>query len=913
MKKNTITKRVFIIVGLVICLFSSNKAYSQTFTKNTGSTLPGSTNNTINVGDVDGDGDDDLFLTGQDSATPYIADVFTNSGGVFSATSGPFVGIRLGGAAFGDLDGDGDLDLVVVGHDNAKTHNSSNESTLIYINNGSGSYAIGGTHSIVPVRSNADVAIADVNGDGTLDVIVTGWDGITAGTRVIELQTNNGSGTFTKVTTGVPFTAVNEGALRFADVDSDNDMDLLIVGKENGGTEISELFINNGSGSFTKDATASTLFKGAKAADAEFADVNGDGSVDLLIAGFNTDDGKFVELYTNNGSGVFTLDAASTFSPVSSCSVDFGDMDGDGDMDLLLTGSGTGSPAATTEIYKNNGSGAFTLLTTTITDVRSSDGKFIDSDGDGDLDVVISGWDESGRTMELWLSDAAFSTTWTGAISTDWVNAGNWTNGLPSAIAEVNIPDLASDPIINSTTGAVSHNITTNNVLSIASGGSLIVQGTATGNITYNVAAADTNWHLVSSPVIGEVYNAAWITANNITSGTTDSDNRAISKYNNGTADGATGHWRYYKEVDGDLTFGSGTGYSLKRTSGTDYGFTGTYKTDNLLMTINQDVNNWNLVGNPYPSYLLVSEIIGDNTTNLTDTHEFIYIWDNNKAGGAGYTALTGTDYIHPGQAFFVNAANSSANNFTITESRQSHQTGKTLYRTGLPSIKLFVKDAIGELEYTELEYKSNATAGLDKGLDAGTFTGVSTSFSIYSHLVNNNEGVDFMKQSLPNSNFSKMVVPIGVKAIAGKEITFSAEVLNLPSGIKVFLEDRQTNIYTRLDEANSNYKITLKQGLDGIGRFYLHTTQSALSASDATFLESLSVYELNNSTLRFVGLPQGQTSIKLFNILGKQIMNASFESNGVKDISIPELTIGVYIIQLETEKGKLNKKIILE
>jgi hypothetical protein len=348
-----------------------------------------------------------------------------------------------------------------------------------------------------------------------------------------------------------------------------------------------------------------------------------------------------------------------------------------------------------------------------------------------------------------------------------WNTAATWVgNDVPTALDNVQINHNIS---INATTGAAVKNldVDASAALTIASGGSLIVSGTSTGNLTYNVGINDTNWHLISSPVVGEQYNAAWITANNISSGTTDTDNRGISTYDNGTANGATGHWRYYQEALGDLTFESGKGYSLKRTSGTDYGFTGTYKTDNLLMTISQDVNNWNLVGNPYPSYLLVSEIISDNTLNLTDTHEFIYVWDNNKVGGAGYSALTGTDYIHPGQAFFVNAANSTANNFTITEPRQSHQTGETLYKTSLPSIKLFVKDANGELEYTELEYKLNATLGLDRGLDAGTFTGVSSNFSLYSHLVDNNEGVDFMRQVLPNADLESMVIPIGVNANA--------------------------------------------------------------------------------------------------------------------------------------------------
>jgi hypothetical protein len=61
------------------------------------------------------------------------------------------------------------------------------------------------------------------------------------------------------------------------------------------------------------------------------------------------------------------------------------------------------------------------------------------------------------------------------------------------------------------------------------------------------------------------------------------------------------------------------------------------------------------------------------------------------------------------------------------------------------------------------------------------------------------------------------------------------------------------------------------------------------------------------------VGLQQGDIKIKLFNILGKQVLNSSFKTNGVKDISLPNLATGVYIVHLETEAGILNKKIVLE
>ena len=155
------------------------------------------------------------------------------------------------------------------------------------------------------------------------------------------------------------------------------------------------------------------------------------------------------------------------------------------------------------------------------------------------------------------------------------------------------------------------------------------------------------------------------------------------------------------------------------------------------------------------------------------------------------------------------------------------------------------------------------------------------------------------------------MVIPIGVKAAAGKEITLTADALNLPEGIKVFLEDREENTFTRLDELNASYKITTTSAINGVGRFYLHTTQGVLNINDAA-LDNVSVFKVHNS-IRIVGLQQGKAAVKLFNVLGKQVLNTAFESNGTKDISLPSLAKGVYIVQLETVEGKLNKKIVLE
>jgi hypothetical protein len=136
---------------------------------------------------------------------------------------------------------------------------------------------------------------------------------------------------------------------------------------------------------------------------------------------------------------------------------------------------------------------------------------------------------------------------------------------------------------------------------------------------------------------------------------------------------------------------------------------------------------------------------------------------------------------------------------------------------------------------------------------------------------------------------------------------------MNLPTNLKVYLEDKENNTFTRLDEINSSYTVTLSEKTDGIGRFYLHTNSSVLN-TDTVELENISIFTKNATTLRVVGLSQEKANIKLFDLSGKQVLNTSFNANdGVYNVNLPQLATGVYIAQLENENGKINKKIVLE
>ncbi|TXD51326.1 FG-GAP-like repeat-containing protein, partial [Polaribacter sp. IC063] len=216
--------------------------------------------------------------------------------------------------------------------------------------------------------------------------------------------------------------------------------------------------------------------------------------------------------------------------------------------------------------------------------------------------------------------------TWTGAINNNWTTTGNWnTSVAPLLDDNIVIPNTAArQPVIGASSGVSLNNLDIATVasLSITSGGSLIVKGTATGNITYNLAIPDNNWHLVSSPVVGEQYNNTWVTDNLIP--ISANFNRGISTYDN-SATFATGRWSYFKGGTTE-TFNAGIGYSMLRSAAGNFSFTGGFPTTNEISpAISQNDNSWNLLGNPYPSYIDIAKFIDANTLKIAPAFRAIY------------------------------------------------------------------------------------------------------------------------------------------------------------------------------------------------------------------------------------------------------------------------------------------------
>ena len=544
-------------------------------------------------------------------------------------------------------------------------------------------------------------------------------------------------------------------------------------------------------------------------------------------------------------------------------------------------------------------------------------------DDDSNWTNVVNG---DGETLLPFSSEAftIHTTIWTGTTSNVWDISGNWSNGIPTSSSLATVPDVTTSPIINSGTEAVVGNmtidtgenltinsdnsmsvsglLTINGSLEMNSGSSLLVSGTSTGNITYNRTLGTTNWYLMSSPVIGETYDNAYVTANSIASGT--GDNRGIALYTP-----SDDSWDYMQSGE-TATFAAGNGYSVKRSATGDISFTGTLNVADVGVTLSNAGNRFNLLGNPYTSHIASATFL-TNEAVVSET-QTLWVWNQATGASGAYEVKTISDamVIAPAQGFFVKA-NAAGGTFNFAESNQA-STGGTFQRTeNRPEIYLTISNQTDARE-AKIYYIENMTTGFDVGYEGELFNGVSNPLAIYTHLVADSEGKNYQVQSLPTNNYENMIVPVGVNATSGSAITINASTNNLPEGVNIYLEDKQDNSFTLLN-ADTNFNSTLENDLSGIGRFYLHTTSESLSTAALGIDSNISIYKSSSDNIRIVGVQNGTANVQMYNMLGKEVLKTSFEGNGVNDIKLINISTGVYILKIALENGTINKKIIIQ
>lgn len=387
--------------------------------------------------DFDRDGDEDVFfvdggqLPGYEGVAPKSR-LYRNEGSGrfvdFTDRSGLAVGSYGQGGAVADVDGDGDQDLYV-------TALGPNE---LWRNNGDGTFTdITSTAGVGDPMWASSTSFADVDRDGDLDLYVANYVAftvethrpcITLGREVYchpgqyggvrdRFYLNNGDGTFEEATADAGLATEDRAGLGvvFGDLDDDGWPDLYVAND----AEPNHLFRNRGDGTFEETALlAGTAYSDRGRPEAgmgvDIGDADGDGRLDIMVTNFELETNA---LYRNLGSGMFVdsryaLNVAESSLLNLAFGVAFVDLDHDADLDLAIANGHildnaqdlhqSSRYAQVNQILENDGKGRFSEIADAGPElVRVSRGLVAgDLDGDGDLDLVILNSDDVAEAYE---------------------------------------------------------------------------------------------------------------------------------------------------------------------------------------------------------------------------------------------------------------------------------------------------------------------------------------------------------------------------------------------------------------------------------------------------------------------------------------------------------------------------------
>lgn len=350
--------------------------------------------NSAAVADLDGDGDSDVVV-GRSSIDTGLRWYENDGSGRFSQhliSTGTLS--RYDVVSVGDLDGDGDVDIL--------SASSLSNGTVQWHENNEGTF-ITRPISDAALLQPRSISAADVDGDGDLDVLVGSSNGVV-------WYENDGNRVFS--TNLVPSTS-GATSTAAADIDRDGDTDLVVAGSRYGVAWLE----NDGTQRFIKHSV------NVGTDHVALGDMNGDGHIDIV--GTKRSGSARLQIYTNDGSGVFSQKWMSTSTPTFTS---LADIDGDGDTDVLL------STSDGVTVYDNDGLG-------TLSARKVLDGSLVaegDLDGDGDLDL-IGNHDVSGTRSFVWNEQLDLQSEVIVTTLDDVVDAQDGVVSLREAVSRANV------------------------------------------------------------------------------------------------------------------------------------------------------------------------------------------------------------------------------------------------------------------------------------------------------------------------------------------------------------------------------------------------------------------------------------------------------------------------------------------
>lgn len=241
---------------------------------------------------------------------------------------------------------------------------------------------------VLPGVREAAAAWGDFDNDGDLDFLLCGDSRTAPNSKAMTKIYRNENGKFVEHPTGI--LAVATGSVAWGDYDNDNDLDILLTGnttpESSTPTPVSKIY-GNRNGNFIE---IQARLPGVWGGSASWGDFDNDGDLDIVLSGLRDASVIFAKIYRREASGFVPFEQ---MIPSILGSVAWGDYDLDGDLDLLMAGR-SGNFIITrllrNEVAANQG---FVEIQAELHGVFIGSGSWADYDNDGDLDILLNGYD----------------------------------------------------------------------------------------------------------------------------------------------------------------------------------------------------------------------------------------------------------------------------------------------------------------------------------------------------------------------------------------------------------------------------------------------------------------------------------------------------------------------------------------
>ena len=536
-----------------------------------------------------------------------------------------------------------------------------------------------------------------------------------------------------------------------------------------------------------------------------------------------------------------------------------------------------------------------------------------------DYTVNLVGSNDLIYTNGIWTPNAPSSSASTNDVL---ILDGNYDIDSDVVVNNIEVSENATITVLKNGSLTVDGNLISNGNVTLESDSneysSLIVEGYVVGDVVYkrHANASSGGKDLIAAPVLGQQFNDFQTANSNIVS------NGDGTLYLFGPFEKPTNAYVTYANTEtAKLT--ASKGYRTASTDNDTFTFTGLVTTKDVSAPVfisGPTTPEWNLIGNPYPSYISLKEFLSLNNSKFNTERAGVYGYDGDASNGwtiwnQAYVDANPDAKIAPGQGFLV-GTNTDGINFEFTPSMRvlgntdDFIAGRQLV-TSISHLQVMLSNT-SNFYKTDFYITDNATLGQDPNYDSEIF-GTSPSFALYSHLVEDNSGKAIGVQSIGNTRLSDVVIPLGVNIESGEQVTFSISETTLSGDVNVYLEDRISNTFTALN--NLDYTFTSDVELNGTGRFYLRFAEESTLDINNNELSNIKIYNANASkTIVVKGELSTNSRLSIYDVQGRLIKVEMLETNlRSQSINASYLSTGIYVVKLNNDLQEKVQKIIIK